>query len=153
MEDRNGRVLMNINELAEATGLHRQTVSARLTGLIPAEGSNAKLKKYDVAEAFPAIYRPLSGGSILPPSKMEPSDRKAWYQSENERVKLVSSLRQLVPAEAAREQMRILAEIMSGVIKHWPTEAAARRNLTALQLDEMNKLVTELLSIISATDG
>lgn len=37
---------LNINQIAELTGLHRQTVSQRVAGLTPSIGSNSKLKLY-----------------------------------------------------------------------------------------------------------
>jgi hypothetical protein len=37
---------LNINQLAGITGVHRQTVAARLKNVEPAPGSNSKLKLY-----------------------------------------------------------------------------------------------------------
>ena len=41
---------LNINQLAGITGVHRQTVAARLKNVEPAPGSNAKLKLFQIGE-------------------------------------------------------------------------------------------------------
>ncbi|MBA3175200.1 DUF1441 family protein [Salmonella enterica] len=48
--------IMNINELSSLTGLHRQTVAARLRGVDPEKGSNSKLKLYDSGSALKRIF-------------------------------------------------------------------------------------------------
>lgn len=72
---------LNINQLASLTGLHRQTVAARLQNIQPA-GGHDKLKLYRVTDI-------LTGFMELPPpvaeGEMDPHERKAWYQSERER--------------------------------------------------------------------
>ncbi len=41
---------LNINQISELVGMHRQTVSQRLAGLTPAIGSNSKLKLYAISD-------------------------------------------------------------------------------------------------------
>ncbi|HCR0882649.1 TPA: DUF1441 family protein, partial [Enterobacter cloacae] len=41
---------LNINQLAGITGVHRQTVAARLKNVEPAPGSNAKLKLFQITD-------------------------------------------------------------------------------------------------------
>jgi hypothetical protein len=43
---------LNINQLAGITGVHRQTVAARLKQLEPALGSNNKLKLYLITDVL-----------------------------------------------------------------------------------------------------
>lgn len=51
------KVQMTISELAEVTGVHRQTVSKRLAGIPPLAGSSSKRKFYDLKSALSAIYK------------------------------------------------------------------------------------------------
>ncbi|EAQ5909492.1 DUF1441 family protein [Salmonella enterica subsp. enterica] len=53
---RDHKKIMNINELSSLTGLHRQTVAARLKGVDPENGSNSKLKLYDSRSALKRIF-------------------------------------------------------------------------------------------------
>lgn len=48
---------LNINQIAELTGLHRQTVSQRVAGLNPALGSNSKLKLYALRDLILTGWR------------------------------------------------------------------------------------------------
>ena len=49
------KIQMTISELAELTGIHRQTVSKRLSDAPPLPGSNTKRKLYDLKPALRAI--------------------------------------------------------------------------------------------------
>lgn len=50
------KIQMTICELAEVTGIHRQTVSKRLAGVTPQSGSSSKRKFYDLKTALSAIF-------------------------------------------------------------------------------------------------
>ncbi|HKM97787.1 MAG TPA: DUF1441 family protein, partial [Buttiauxella sp.] len=49
---------LNINQLAGITGVHRQTVAARLKNVEPAPGSNSKLKLYLVTDILTELMIP-----------------------------------------------------------------------------------------------
>ncbi|EIX9755476.1 TPA: DUF1441 family protein [Klebsiella pneumoniae] len=50
------QIWLTITELADVTGLHRQTVSKRLRDIQPIQGSNCKRKIYDLKLALSTIY-------------------------------------------------------------------------------------------------
>ncbi|HBM8994570.1 TPA: DUF1441 family protein [Citrobacter freundii] len=50
------QIRLTITELADVTGMHRQTVSKRLRDISPAPGSSCKRKLYDLKSALSAIY-------------------------------------------------------------------------------------------------
>ncbi|EAO9810593.1 DUF1441 domain-containing protein [Salmonella enterica subsp. enterica] len=50
------QIRLTITELADVTGIHRQTVSKRLRDIPPAPGSSCKRKLYDLKSALSAIY-------------------------------------------------------------------------------------------------
>lgn len=68
-------LVLNINQLAALSGLHRQTVVARLKNIRPA-GGHDKLKLYrltDILTEFMGLPPPVAEG------EMDPHERKAWY--------------------------------------------------------------------------
>lgn len=50
------RLEMTISQLADVTGIHRQTIAKRLVNIIPKAGSNCKRKIYDLKDALKVIY-------------------------------------------------------------------------------------------------
>ena len=70
---------LNINQLAGITGVHRQTVAARLKNVDPAPGSNAKLKLFSVTDVLTELMIPTVSGDV---AEMTPSDRLARLNVE-----------------------------------------------------------------------
>ncbi len=94
-------LVLNINQLAALSGLHRQTVVARLKNIRPA-GGHDKLKLYrltDILTEFMGLPPPVAEG------EMDPHERKAWYQSERERLKFEQETAQLIPASDVRREL------------------------------------------------
>lgn len=107
----------NITRLADAFNLDRGTVRRRLrdAGVVPA-GLRNGANVYALQDAGPALFGETYGGTGLDPDDLPPQERRAWYQSENERVKLEQGLRELVPAEEAhREMSRLAKAVASGL--------------------------------------
>lgn len=104
----------NITRLADAFGLHRDTVRKRLNanGVVPSGVRNGA-NVYALKDAGPAIFGESFAGAGADPDELPPQDRKAWYQSENERVKLELELRQLVRAEEVHREMSKLAKAVA----------------------------------------
>ena len=99
-------LVLNINQLAALSGLHRQTVVARLKNIRPA-GGHDKLKLYrltDILTEFMGLPPPVAEG------EMDPHERKAWYQSERERLKFEQETAQLIPASDVRREVAIWAK-------------------------------------------
>lgn len=71
----------SVFKIAEAFGLHRDTVKKRLLA------------------ANTPVAATVRGDSVHDPSRMEPKERKDWYQSENERIKLEKEQRKLIPVD------------------------------------------------------
>ncbi|NIC05254.1 DUF1441 family protein [Billgrantia bachuensis] len=107
----------NITRLADAFGLHRDTVRKRLkeAGVVPA-GSRNGANVYALKDAGPALFGETHIAEGMDPSKMHPTDRKDWYASELSRVKLEKEMRLLVPVEEAhREMSRLAKAVASGL--------------------------------------
>lgn len=98
---------LNINQIAEITGMHRQTVSQRVATLTPSAGSNSKLKLYPLADL---IRLGLQEKMTADVDAMSPNDRRAFWQAENERLKYERETGELIPAYEVAQEMSILAK-------------------------------------------
>ncbi|KGQ25483.1 terminase [Gallibacterium anatis CCM5995] len=98
---------LNINQIAEITGMHRQTVSQRVAALTPSAGSNSKLKLYPLADL---IRLGLQEKMTADVDAMSPNDRRAFWQAENERLKYERETGELIPAYEVAQEMSILAK-------------------------------------------
>jgi len=103
----------NITRIADAFGFHRDTVRKRLrdAGIVP-DGTRNGAPLYPLKNVGPALFaeaiQPL--GDDLDPQRLPPVERKAWFQSENERVKLEKELGNLLAAEDAHRNMSAIVK-------------------------------------------
>ena len=98
-------------------GVHRQTAAARLQNLPVAGGHESNLKLYrvvDIVSAFLALPPPVAE------SEMDAHERKAWYQSERERLKFEQETAQLIPASDVRREFAIWAKAVVQVLETLP---------------------------------
>ena len=100
-------IKLNINQIADLTGMHRQTVSQRVAGLPPALGSNPKLKLYWLRDL---VLLGMSEKMSADVDSLSPVDRKAFFQSENERLRFEEKIKELIPAHEVSAVMSILAK-------------------------------------------
>ncbi|WP_112198380.1 DUF1441 family protein [Rahnella sp. NRRL B-41462] len=108
---------LNINQLAGITGVHRQTVAARLKNVDPAPGSNAKLKLFSVTDVLTELMIPTVSGDV---AEMTPSDRLAHWKAENERLSFEQSMGQLIPAEDVAREFSVMAKAVVQVLETLP---------------------------------
>lgn len=108
---------LNINQLAGITGVHRQTVAARLKNVDPAPGSNAKLKLFSVTDVLTELMTPTVSGDV---AEMTPSDRLAHWKAENERLSFEQSMGQLIPAEDVAREFSVMAKAVVQVLETLP---------------------------------
>lgn len=106
-----------LRQLAALSGVHRQTAAARLQNLPVAGGHESNLKLYrvvDIVSAFLALPPPVAEG------EMDAHERKAWYQSERERLKFEQETAQLIPASDVRREFAIWAKAVVQVLETLP---------------------------------
>lgn len=96
------RMQVNVSQLAELVGMNRNLVARRLRELELVAGNGENLKVYELGPALQALLTP----SVKENGEMSPQDRKAWYQSENERLKFEEASRELIPAGECAEVYR-----------------------------------------------
>ncbi|ELN4158464.1 DUF1441 family protein [Citrobacter braakii] len=108
---------LNINQLAGITGVHRQTVTARLKQLEPALGSNNKLKLYLITDVLTELMAPVVASNA---EDMTPSDRLAHWKAENERLKFEQDTGQLIPADEVAREFSVMAKAVVQVLETLP---------------------------------
>ncbi|WP_339799650.1 DUF1441 family protein [uncultured Marinobacter sp.] len=135
----------NLTRLADAFGLHRDTIRKRLiaAGVVPA-GTRSNANVYRLQDAGPAIFADSFSGAAGDPDDLPPQDRKAWYQSENERIKLEIELRQLLRAEEVHLEMSRLAKAVTTTLDSLPDILERDCSLTPEAIERVQETVDAL---------
>lgn len=108
---------LNVSQLAALSGLHRQTVATRVKNIRPAGGNDSNLKLYRLTDILAELMKappPVNEG------EMNPQDRKAWYQSERERLKFEQETGELIPASDVAREFAEMAKAMVQVLETLP---------------------------------
>ncbi|POU02042.1 terminase [Escherichia sp. ESNIH1] len=111
---------LNINQLAAMTDLHRQTVASRLSNVPLAPGSNQKLKLYSVLDILTTLLVRADDPEQTDVNKLLPPDRKAWFQSERERLKFEQETAQLIPSSDVDREFSAMAKAVVQVLETLP---------------------------------
>lgn len=143
----------SVARIAEAFGLNRATVKKRLMDArIPVAGTVKNNPVYSLRDVGPALFskEPHSeNGDIHNPNLMDPKSRKDWFQSENERVKLEATLRNLVPAEDVHREMAMMAKAILQVMDTWPDRLERDRGWLPEQLAEAQYVIDEIRDVLA----
>lgn len=107
----------SVNKIATAFNMDRRTVAKRLQECeTKPAGSSQGHPVYNVGDAAKAVFGKEGAPSGPEDLDKYPEARKAWYQSENERLKFESAVKQLIPeADVARQMAFICKTIASGL--------------------------------------
>ncbi|MFV0576037.1 MAG: DUF1441 family protein [Vibrio sp.] len=137
----------SISRMAEALGMSRNTVSKRL------RESNVKPSRkekgnwvYALKDAMPALYKadtPQSVG-INKPDEMLPADRKSWFQSENERIKLEREIGNLCDSSEVAREFSLMAKAVVQVLDTLPDVLERDCGLTPAQVSKVQSKVDDL---------
>lgn len=139
----------SVSRLARCFGVHRQTVRKRLTdaGVVPSGVRNGS-SVYHVRDAAPAILAPdmdaTDPSAFSDPTRMHPSDRKDWYQSEQARVNLEKELRLLIPAEDVRREFARIAKDVGAILDQVPDTLERDAGVEPEQLERVERAIDSL---------
>ena len=142
----------NITRIAEAFGLHRDTVRKRLkeAGVLPV-GKRGNADLYPLSKVGPALF----GGDAAPGAKLEytpeelwPKDRKEWFQSENERLKFQENIGELIPVHEHRESLLKTIKATVSFFESLSDKMERRRSFTPDQLEELDTATDEFRLIL-----
>ncbi|MFN7782292.1 MAG: DUF1441 family protein [Lysobacterales bacterium] len=139
--------LVSISRIAELLGMDRKTVSKRLLDAnVPQAGKRDGYPVYDGRQACEACLLPqtLAGeDGPLDPRQMKPMDRRAWFQSERERISLEADARQLIPAGEVESEMAEVVRSFVQFLDTLPDSLERDVGLTAEQVDAVNKSIAK----------
>lgn len=143
----------SVAKIAEAFGLNRGTVKKRLldanTPIANMVRGNPVYALRDIGPILFGADPSANADGIQDPSVMFPKDRKDWYQSENERIKLETTLKQLVPVSEVHREMAVIIKAISQVLDTWPDKLERDKGWKADQITEAQKVVDELRDILA----
>ncbi|EAU3031667.1 DUF1441 family protein, partial [Salmonella enterica] len=134
------------SQLAAITGLHRQTVVSRLSGVPLAPGSNEKNKLYLLTDVIRVLMEtPVSQpAEHQDPNKMTAKERKGWFDSEKGRLWLEKEMKQVVPLPEVRQQMAAIVKAITQVLEVWPDKLEKDKGWSADQLNEAQDVMDEV---------
>jgi len=136
----------NVTSIARAFGLHRNTVSARLrdSSIQPvSRKGNAPL--YALADIGPALFSGRGvGGSTISPDEMDPQSRRAWYQSENERLKFETDQRHLIPDDEMAREQAVLMKAVANSMDSLPDVLERECGMTGAQLELVQTVIDSI---------
>lgn len=135
----------SISKIADGFGMDRRTVSKKLqeAGVTPA-GQRRGNAIYDLASVGPALYGISGPSSAQDPDRMLPQDRRAWFQSENERLKLEQECQLLIPRDEVHREMAELAKAVVRVLDNIPDVLERDTALAPEQVQRVQSLLDDL---------
>lgn len=135
---------LNINQLAALTDMHRQTVSSKLSSVLPAHGSNPKLKLFSVVDILKELLSRTTSEELVNVDKMLPPDRKAWFQSERERLKFQQETGELIPASEVVREFSSMAKAVVQVLETLPDILERDCAMTPAAVVRVQKVIDDL---------
>lgn len=143
----------SVAKIAEAFGLNRGTVKKRLldakTPIADTVRGNPVYALKDIGPVLFGVNEPADLDDLQDPNKMGPKDRKDWFQSENERIKLETSLKQLMPAPDAHREMSLIVKAVCQVLDTWPDKLERDRGWGPEQINEVQAVVDEIREMLA----
>ncbi|EJD6402237.1 DUF1441 family protein [Providencia rettgeri] len=143
----------SVAKIAEAFGLNRGTVKKRLldanTPIANIVRGNPVYALRDIGPILFGVDPDVNTNNLQDPTLMPPKERKDWYQSENERIKLETALKQLVPVADVHLEMAVLVKAITQVLDTWPDKLERDKGWNAEQLTEVQIIVDELRDILA----
>ncbi|KFC13123.1 hypothetical protein GTGU_00165 [Trabulsiella guamensis ATCC 49490] len=143
----------SIAKIAEAFGMDRKSVRRRLLDAnVPVAGTVRGNPVYALKDIGPVLFSDSGAGEpdvMHDPSRMSPKERKDWYQSETERVKLETSLKQLVPASDVHREMALMVKVVTQVLDTWPDKLERDRGWKPAQIAEAQRAIDDIREALS----
>lgn len=137
--------LVSISRAAELLCMDRKTVSKRIAdaNIAPA-GMRDGYPVYDGRRVCEACLLPqgaTDGEGSIDPRNLKPMDRRAWYQSERERMAVEAEARQLIPAIEVHAEM---AEMARGFVQFLDTLPDALERRVHMRPDQIEALHAQI---------
>jgi hypothetical protein len=106
----------SIARLADEFGIDRRTATKRIReGGVPPlgkRGGNDVYRLADVAGVLVGGFGAVGPGAVVDPRDLPPTERRAWFQSENERLAAEQTIGTLVPAAEVESDYAALVKLV-----------------------------------------
>lgn len=138
------KITLSISRLANEFGMARETVAKRLrsAGVKP-DGKRDGYPVYRLRDAAPALIEVAATDEQgeIDPDKLAPEKRRAWFQSERDRMELEAKAGKLIPAlEHERDVARILGVVVQ-TFETLPDILERDEGLLPHQVDRVQKVL------------
>lgn len=111
---------LSVSQIADEFGMARATVAKRIDALgIRPEGKRLGYPVYRMRDIV-RIAGDADPGNENDPMRMKPTDRRAWFQSENERLKFEQEQGMLIPAGEVEAEMAQIAKVVVRALATMP---------------------------------
>ncbi|MFP2504504.1 DUF1441 family protein [Buttiauxella gaviniae] len=138
---------LNVTQIALLSGAHRQTVNNRLKNISPSGGNGSNLTLYSLTDILAEFVRPPAPVNH---EDMNPQDRKAWFQSERERLKFQLETSQLIPAEDCQREYAFLCKGMLMMLETLPDILERDCGLTPQATSYVQKVIDDFRDRVAA---
>ena len=137
----------SLRRLAAEFGIARDTVARRLRdGDVRPCGENRGHPIYRIRDVAPFLVdRSVYGqDGVIDPDKLPPEKRRAWFQSENERIDLELRARGLIPALEFERDMARLVGMVVQAFETLPDVLERDENLQPHQIERVQRVLDQL---------
>lgn len=133
----------NITRIAEAFGLHRDTVRRRLkANQVKPVGKRQGIDIYPLSEVGPALFAAEASNQSeddYDPNKMAPKDRKDFFMSERERLKFQTEIGELIPDSDYRLDLAATLKYLVSAFESLPDNIERRYKVNPDVLDYIER--------------
>lgn len=111
---------LSVSQIAAEFGMARATVAKRIEALgIKPDGKRLGYPVYRLRDIV-RVAGDVEAGDENDPMRMRPTDRRAWFQSENERLKLEVEQGRYIPAAEFEAEVGNIGKIVSRAFATFP---------------------------------
>lgn len=140
------KIRLSISRLAGEFGMARETVSKRLreAGVQP-DGKKDGYPVYRLRAAAPALIDAAGtdADGEIDPDKLPPEKRRAWFQSERDRMELEAKAGKLIPALEHERDMARLVSIVVQVFETLPDVLERDEGLEPHQVERVQRALDQ----------
>lgn len=138
---------LNVTQLAEAFNLHRDTIRKKLKAAkVKAAEVRGNAAYYEIAAASKAIIgnATTAESDSVNPDELDPLQRKAWFDSENARLKFETECGNLIPAHEVARAFAEFAKSISNPLDGLPDLLERKCALKPEQAELVQKQVDSI---------
>lgn len=141
---------LSLRAISRLCGLDRDYIIRRINGAKPA-GKRAGHPVYALEEVLPLLCRPGAIGSEgeIDPDRLNPTDRKAWYDSELRRRTLQERMGELIPASEVTQAVSTAFATIANDLRAIPDNLERHGEATAAQAERIERAIDAAMDALA----